>query len=74
MKQSDVSEKTIADFGAQWTAFADNDGYYASVDFFLDTIHPLLSLEDVNGATVADIGSGTGRFAMILLSVGAKHV
>ena len=74
MKQSDASERTIADFGAQWTAFVDNDGYYGSTDLLVDTIGPLMSLDDVQGATVADIGSGTGRFVLILLAAGARHV
>jgi SAM-dependent methyltransferase len=69
-----LSEKTIADFGAQWTRFVDNEGYYGSIDYFLDTVSPLMSLNDVGGATVADIGSGNGRFALILLAAGAKHV
>jgi hypothetical protein len=33
----DLSEKTIADFGAQWTIFVDNEGYYGSIEF-LDTV------------------------------------
>jgi SAM-dependent methyltransferase len=70
----DLGERTIADFGAQWTMFADNEGYYGSVELFLDVVSPLLSLDDIKNATVADIGSGTGRFALILLSAGAKHV
>jgi SAM-dependent methyltransferase len=70
----DLSERTIADFGAQWTAFVDNDGYYGSTDLLVDTVGPLMSLDDVDSATVADIGSGTGRFVLILLAAGAKHV
>jgi SAM-dependent methyltransferase len=70
----DLGERTIADFGAQWTRFVDNEGYYGSVLLFLDVVSPLLSLVDIKDATVADIGSGTGRFALILLSAGAKHV
>jgi SAM-dependent methyltransferase len=72
--KDDLSDRTIADFGAQWTTFVDNDGYYGSTDYFLDAVSPLMSLNDVKGATVADIGSGTGRFAVILLAAGAKHV
>ena len=72
--KSDLSEKTIADFGEQWTVFVDNEGYYGSTDYFLDTVSPLLSLDDVKDATVADIGSGTGRFALIMLAAGAKRV
>jgi SAM-dependent methyltransferase len=70
----DLSERTIADFGAQWTTFVDNEGYYGSIAYFLDTVAPLLSLDDVKGLRVADIGSGTGRFVLILLSGGAQHV
>ena len=70
----DLSEQTIADFGAQWTTFVDNEGYYGSIAYFLDTVAPLLSLDDVKGLRVADIGSGTGRFVLILLSAGARHV
>ena len=73
--ETDLSEKTIADFGAQWTIFVDNEGYYGSIEYFLDTASPLLSLDDVRGATVADIGSGTGRFVLStpLRSFGAKN-
>ena len=74
MKRSDIGERTIADFGAQWGAFTDNDGYYASTDLLLDVVHPFMRLDDFKGATIADIGSGTGRFVRLLLSVDAKHV
>ncbi len=70
----DLAAQTIVDFGAQWTTFTDNEGYYGSTDYFLDTVAPLMSLDDVKDARVADIGSGTGRFALIFLSAGAKHV
>jgi SAM-dependent methyltransferase len=33
-----------------------------------------LTLDDIRDTTVADVGSGTGRFVLILLSAGAKHV
>jgi SAM-dependent methyltransferase len=70
----ELADQTIADFGAQWTTFVDNEGYYGSTNYFLDTVSPLLSLDDVAGANAADIGSGTGRFVLILLAAGAKHV
>jgi SAM-dependent methyltransferase len=70
----DLAERTIADFGAQWATFVDNEGYYGSADYFLDTVSPLMSLDDIKGATVADIGSGTGRFVLIFLGADAKHV
>jgi SAM-dependent methyltransferase len=74
MKTLTVSEKTIADFGDQWTTYADNEGFYGSLEFFSDVIFPFLSLEDFQGATVADIGAGTGRFVPLLLAAGAKKI
>jgi SAM-dependent methyltransferase len=74
MPSSRVADQTIADFGKQWTTFVDNEGYYGSAELFVDVVSPLLSLEDVQGARVADIGSGTGRFVVILLNAGASHV
>jgi SAM-dependent methyltransferase len=73
MDQSD-SLQTIRDFGEQWTRFTDNSGYYGSSDLFEDIVAPLLTEADVRGATVADIGSGTGRIVEMLLAAGAAHV
>jgi SAM-dependent methyltransferase len=74
MTPSPLAEKSIAGFGEQGTAFRDNEGYYGSTDLFVDAVSPLLTLEDVRGTRVADIGSGTGRFVLILLAAGADHV
>ena len=41
---------------------------------FTDICEPLLSVDDVRGRTVADIGSGTGRIVNMLLDAGAAHV
>src|SRR4051812_31114167 len=71
---SNLSEKTIEDFGEQWTTFTDNEGYYGSTELFADVVGPLISPEAISGLTVADIGSGTGRFVSILLLLGARHV
>lgn len=71
---SDLKEQTISDFGEQWSAFRDNTGYYASTDLLADLFGPLLSLGDVKGKTVADIGSGTGRIVNMLLDVDASRV
>ena len=70
----DLKTQTIQDFGEQWTAFRDNPAYYGSSDLLADLFGPLLSLEDVKGANVADIGSGTGRIVNMLLDAGAAHV
>jgi SAM-dependent methyltransferase len=74
MDQLDLARKTIADFGEQWTTYVGNEGRYGSTEYFFDIVSPLLKPEDVRGASVADVGSGTGRTAMMLLEAGAKLV
>ncbi len=70
----EATEQTIADFGAQWTRYTSNDGYYASLDLFEDICGPLLEAGDLVGARVGDIGSGTGRIVRMLLAAGADRV
>ena len=53
-----LKDQTIGDFGEQWTAFRDNPGYYGSAELLADLFGPLLSLDDITGKSVADIGSG----------------
>lgn len=67
-------EKTIQDFGDQWTHFTGNEGYHASLDMFRDIVEPLLPVEDLKGAKVADIGSGTGRIVRMLSDAGAGRI
>jgi SAM-dependent methyltransferase len=67
-------DKTIADFGEQWTTYRGNPAYYGSRDLLGDIFGPLLPLTAVNAAHVADIGSGTGRIVNMLLDAGAAHV
>ena len=69
-----IDKATIADFGAQWTRFRDNSGYYGSSALFVDIAGPLLPLTQISGARVADIGSGSGRIVAMLLELGAEHV
>jgi SAM-dependent methyltransferase len=71
---STEGERTIRDFGAQWTRFVDNEGYYGSAELFGDLIAPLLSPDDFREQRVADLGSGTGRIVNMLLRAGARHV
>ena len=71
---SRLQEKTIADFGEQWTEYPDSDGFFGSVELFNDIFHPLLSARDVAGRRVAEIGAGIGRFVNILAASGAAHV
>ena len=68
------ANRTVRDFGEQWSHYADNEGYYASVALLEDLLGPLASLEDLAGARVGDIGSGTGRIVRMLLAAGAEHV
>ena len=58
------SERTIRDFGEQWTTYEDNAGYYGSSDFLADILGPLASDLSLEGARIADIGAGTG-FGML---------
>lgn len=68
------SQRTIDDFGDQWTRFTGNEGYYGSAALFEDICGPLLSSEALRGLRVAEIGSGTGRIVRMLLSAGTAHV
>lgn len=71
---SRLQEKTIADFGEQWTEYPDSDGFFGSVELFDDIFAPLLSARDVLDRRVAEIGAGIGRFVNILAAAGAAHV
>lgn len=71
---STLQERTIADFGEQWTAYPDAEGYFASAELFDDTFEPILSVRDVVGQRVAEIGAGNGRFVCVLARAGASHV
>lgn len=72
MSQADL--QTIDDFGAQWRRYPENDGYYASLELFADICGPLLRFEELAGARVAEIGSGSGRIVQMLLQAGAGRV
>lgn len=71
-----VRDKTIRDFGDQWNRFkaVDNEGFYGSVEHLQDTFGPLLDVNRLAGANVAEIGSGPGRFVNMLLDAGVEHV
>lgn len=69
-----VIRQTIKDFGAQWTRYPDNDGYYASATMLADILAPFATPEELRGAHVAEIGSGSGRIVNMLLDAGAAHV
>lgn len=69
-----LKEQTIRDFGEQWTAFPENDGYYASLALFTDIIAPLVDTASLKGRRVAEIGSGTGRIVNMLLDAQVSSV
>ncbi len=71
---SDRDRRTIDDFGEQWAAYPDNDGYYGSVALLGDIVGPLLDLSSLEGARVGDVGSGSGRIVRMLLDAGAASV
>ena len=67
-------DRTIRDFGDQWSDWSDNEGYYGSLDLLADMLGPLLSITALSETRVADIGSGSGRIVRMLLEAGAEHV
>jgi SAM-dependent methyltransferase len=69
-----IAERTVSDFGEQWSHFTTNEGYYGSLELFRDHVEPLIQAEEMRGCKVADIGSGTGRIVNMLLSAGVAHV
>ena len=69
-----VDKNTIERFGIQWTSFTENTGYYGSKDCLSDIFGPLLTLEDIKGKHICDVGSGTGRIVNMLLDAGADFV
>lgn len=71
---SNISQECINDFGVQWTAFQTNDGYYSSPELFEDILGTLVDKTELKNKIVADIGSGTGRIVLMLLTLGVEHV
>jgi SAM-dependent methyltransferase len=65
---------TIEDFGKQWTRYSTFSGYLASQELLADNIQPLLSVAELSGARVAEIGAGQGRFSTMLLTAGVAEV
>ena len=69
-----LGERTIGDFGDQWTAYTDNSGFYGSRALLDDVFGPLLDLDSLKGAVVVDVGAGTGRFANLFVAAGVEKV
>jgi SAM-dependent methyltransferase len=69
-----ISKQTITDFGKQWSRYRDNDGYYGSKELLKDFLGPLLDLKELQGKTVVDVGSGSGRIVNMLLNSGVMKI
>jgi SAM-dependent methyltransferase len=69
-----MNQRTIEEFGEQWSRFDDLGGAFGSVEVLRDICGPLLSLGEIAGRRVVEIGSGNGRIVNMLLDAGAKHV
>jgi len=70
----DLSERTIQDFGEQWTNYPGNEGFYGSKELLAEMLGPLLAFDELRGARVAEIGSGAGRIVKMLIDSGVGHV
>lgn len=68
-----IGEKTIQDFGEQWTTFQDVSGFFGSKDLLADFLEPF-DVANISNARMADIGAGTGRHVAACLEFGAKEV
>jgi SAM-dependent methyltransferase len=66
--------RTIDDFGDQWTRYVTNEGHYGSLEMFRDILGPLWSPESFRGRRALDVGSGTGRIVDMLVAAGVASV
>jgi SAM-dependent methyltransferase len=57
---------TVDDFGKQWTRYRVVSADVESDEFFQDILGPLMTLQELEGQSVADVGAGNGRFTTIL--------
>lgn len=69
-----INERTIADFGEQFSHYQCDAGYYGSSQCLLDILGPFSDEIEISGKSTADIGSGTGRIVKMLLDLGAESV
>ena len=69
-----TSKSTVDDFSEQWTSYFDNDGFFGSQELLADVLAPLLTLEELRGTTIAELGCGNGRFLKSLAQYAAKVI
>ena len=67
-----MTQETISAFGAQWQRY-DHTGPSLEDEYLQNVLGPVLSLRDLAGKTVADVGAGNGRFTAVLAKY-AKQV
>ncbi len=74
MAISSLDVRTIGDFAEQWHRFPNphGAGYSGSTEYLADLLHPLIRLDELKDAYVAEIGAGTGRIVKMLLESGAR--
>lgn len=73
-KNSGRTCNTIEDFGVQWHCYTRNTGYYGSTDSLIALFGNLLSVEDIRGKQIADVGAGSGRYTRMFHALGAKSI
>lgn len=67
-------DQTIRDFGRQWTTYTESRGYYGSVELLKDIIESLLPIEQLQGISAAEIGSGSGRIVNMMMEAGVARL
>lgn len=68
-----LQDRTIEDFGRQWTVFDDAAGFFGSKELLADFVMPF-DLSQIRGWRVLDLGAGTGRHVLAMLEAGAALV
>jgi len=68
-----LQDRTIEDFGRQWTVFDDASGFFGSKELLADFVMPF-DLSQIQGWRVMDLGAGTGRHVLAMLEAGAALV
>jgi SAM-dependent methyltransferase len=67
------ADRTIEDFGDQWTSYRKSEGYVGSLELLADFVAPV-ALSEFEGRRVMDLGAGNGRFSFAALQAGAREV
>ena len=67
-----LQDRTIEDFGRQWTVFDDAAGFFGSKELLEDFVMPF-DLSQIQGWRVLDLAAGTGRHVLALLESGAAR-